>query len=86
MKTTMRRLLAGGLGLTAMFVVAAASLGALAPPASAKTGEESFCPSNSGSIRLSPGLQETAQVQNIVIKGKLSEYLSTRRGTGLLWI
>jgi hypothetical protein len=41
-----------------------------AAPAAAAEG--TVCASNSGSIKLSPGLEEVARVQNITIKGTLS--------------
>jgi hypothetical protein len=60
--------------LTRLSVVAAliaplAMMGVSAAPASAAGG--TVC-SNSGSIKLSPGLEEAAHVQNITIKGTLS--------------
>jgi hypothetical protein len=61
--------------LTRLSVVAAlmaplAMMGVSAAPASAASG--TVCSGNSGSIKLSPGLEEAAQVQNITIKGTLS--------------
>lgn len=47
-----------------------ATMGISAAPASAAEG--TTCSGNSGSIKLSPGLSESAQVQNISIKGSLS--------------
>lgn len=62
-------------GLTRLSVVAAlmaplALMGVSAAPASAAEG--TVCSGNSGAIKLSPGLDETARVQNITIKGTLS--------------
>jgi len=45
-------------------------MGVSAAPASAAGG--TICSGNSGSIKLSPGLEEAAHVQNITIKGTLS--------------
>lgn len=45
---------------------------ASAGPANAAGDVGTTCTGNSGSVRLSPGLESTAQVQNIVIKGSLS--------------
>jgi hypothetical protein len=47
-----------------------AVIGASAAPAAAAEG--TVCAGNSGSIKLSPGLEEVARVQNITIKGTLS--------------
>ena len=61
--------------LTRLSAVAAlmaplAMMGVSAAPASAAEG--TVCSGNSGSIKLSPGPEETAHVQNITIKGTLS--------------
>jgi len=47
-----------------------AVIGASAAPAAAAEG--TVCAGNSGSIKLSPGLEQVARVQNITIKGTLS--------------
>jgi hypothetical protein len=49
-----------------------ATLGVSAGPADAAAGMGTICSGNSGSIKLSPGLEVAPQVQNIVIKGSLS--------------
>ncbi len=45
-------------------------MGVSAAPASAAGG--TICSANSGTIKLSPGLEEVAHIQNITIKGSLS--------------
>ncbi len=69
MHTTLRTRL---YAITALLLSSLATIGAAAasPAAAAETG--TICTGNSGSIKLSPGLEGTAQVQNIVIKGSLS--------------
>jgi hypothetical protein len=49
-----------------------ASLGASGISAASASAATTTCASNSGTIKLSPGLSESAQVQNISIKGTLS--------------
>ncbi|MGO9322902.1 MAG: hypothetical protein ACLQBY_19155 [Solirubrobacteraceae bacterium] len=61
-------------GWLCVFAALAAPLGAMglgAAPAGAATG--TTCSGNSGSIKLSPGLEESAQTQNITIKGTLTD-------------
>jgi hypothetical protein len=65
MRTTFRRL-----AVLAALTLPLSALGLVAGPASASAS--TICSANSGSIKLSPGLQESAQVQNITIKGTLS--------------
>ena len=60
-------------GWLCVLATVAAPLGAMglvAAPASAAAA--TTCSGNSGSIKLSPGLEESAQTQNITIKGTLS--------------
>jgi hypothetical protein len=54
--------------LTAL-IVPVGAIGAFAAPASA---EGTTCSGNSGSIKISPGLEETARAQTISIKGMLT--------------
>src|ERR1019366_5237256 len=58
------------LWVLAALMVPAGIMGLVTAPAGASGG--TTCSGNSGSIKLSPGLQESAQVQNITIKGTLS--------------
>jgi hypothetical protein len=50
----------------------AVPLGVIGFAAPASASASTTCTGNSGTIKLSPGLQESAQVQNITIKGTLS--------------
>jgi hypothetical protein len=59
-----------GLWVLAALAVPMGVTGFVAAPASASVG--TTCSANSGTIKLSPGLGESAQVQNMIIKGKLS--------------
>jgi hypothetical protein len=65
MRTNLRRM-----WLLAALVLPAAMLGFVVAPAGASAA--TTCTGNSGSIKLSPGLQQSAHVQNITIKGTLS--------------
>jgi hypothetical protein len=65
MRTRFGRLLVLG-----ALAVPVGAVGFVAAPASASAG--TTCSGNSGTIKLSPGLQESAQVQNITVKGTLS--------------
>ncbi|HSZ15049.1 MAG TPA: hypothetical protein VK790_13520 [Solirubrobacteraceae bacterium] len=69
MHTTLRTRL---YAITALLLSSLVTIGAAAasPAAAAETG--TICTGNSGSIKVSPGLEATAQVQNIVIKGSFS--------------
>lgn len=58
------------LSVVAVLVAPLAMMGLSAAAASAAEG--TVCSGNSGTIKLSPGLDETAHVQNISIKGTLS--------------
>jgi hypothetical protein len=58
------------LSVLAALMAPIGAMGLAAAPAGASAG--TTCSANSGSIKLSPGLQESAQVQNITIKGTLS--------------
>ncbi len=58
------------LSVLAALMAPVATMGISAAPASAAEG--TICSGNSGSIKLSPGLEEVAHVQNITIKGTLS--------------
>ncbi len=58
------------LSVAAALMVPVAIMGVSATPASADQG--TICSGNSGSIKLSPGLEEVAHVQNITIKGTLT--------------
>jgi hypothetical protein len=58
------------LSVAAALMAPLAMIGVSAAPASADTG--TVCSGNSGTIKLSPGLEEAAHVQNITIKGTLS--------------
>jgi hypothetical protein len=58
------------LSVAAALMAPLAMMGVSAAPASAAEG--TVCSGNSGSIKLSPGLEEAAHVQTISIKGKLS--------------
>lgn len=58
------------LSVMAALMAPVVTMGVVAAPASAAGG--TICSGNSGSIKLSPGLEESAQVQNISIKGSLS--------------
>jgi hypothetical protein len=64
------RIKLAGLSLFAALMAPSAMMGIAAAPASAAEG--TTCSANSGSIKLSPGLEESARVQNITIKGTLS--------------
>jgi hypothetical protein len=61
----------GRLWVLATLAIPLGAISLVATPASAYA-EGTTCSGNSGSIKLSPGLQESAQVQNITIKGKLT--------------
>ena len=61
----------GRLWVLAALAMPLGAISLVASPASAYA-EGTTCAGNSGSIKLSPGLQESAQVQNITIKGKLT--------------
>lgn len=61
-----------GLAAVVMALMAPVVAGLVATPASAAEGTGTICSVNSGSIKLSPGLEEVAHVQNITIKGSLS--------------
>ncbi len=63
------RMKSGWVGVVAAL---AASLGCSLVVAPAGAAAATTCTGNSGSIKLSPGLEESAQVQNITIKGTLS--------------
>ncbi len=58
-----------------LVALAAMALGSLAPMSSATADEVegTTCSSNTGLAKLSPGLGESAKVQNITVKGTLSE-------------
>jgi hypothetical protein len=58
------------LSVAAALMAPLAMMSVSAAPASAASG--TVCSGNSGSIKLSPGLEEVAHVQNITIKGTLS--------------
>jgi hypothetical protein len=60
------------LSVVAALLSPLAMMGVSAGPADAAASTGTICSGNSGSIKLSPGLEATAQVQNIVIKGRLS--------------
>jgi hypothetical protein len=60
----------GRLWVLAALAAPLAVTGVVAAPANASAG--TTCAGNSGTIKLSPGLQESAQVQNITVKGTLS--------------
>jgi hypothetical protein len=60
----------GRLWMLAALAVPLVFTGLITAPADASVG--TTCSGNSGTIKLSPGLQESAQVQNITIKGTLS--------------
>jgi hypothetical protein len=60
----------GRLCVLAALAVPMGLVGFVTAPASASAA--TTCSGNSGTIKLSPGLQESAQVQNITIKGTLS--------------
>ncbi len=59
-----------GLSVLAALIAPLATMGVSAAPASAVTG--TICSENHGTLKLSPGLNESAHVQNISIKGMLS--------------
>ena len=65
MRTNLKRM-----WLLAALAVPFTMLGLVVAPAGASAA--TTCTGNSGSIKLSPGLQESAHVQNITIKGALS--------------
>lgn len=67
----MRSKLAGLSALAALAVLAVMGGGAASASAAGIT-----CAANSGTVKLSPGLTESAHVQNITIKGVLSECTS----------
>src|SRR5487761_2534171 len=67
--TSMRTIFAK-VSVVAALAAPLVTMGVAAAPASASGG--TICSGNSGTIKLSPGLENTAQVQNIVIKGTLS--------------
>jgi hypothetical protein len=60
----------GGFSAVVALVAAVAMVSAFTASASAAT---TTCSSNTGTIKLSPGLTETPHVQNVTIKGELSE-------------
>lgn len=62
-----------------MFVLAVVALFSIAGTATASAASSTSC-ATSGSIKLSPGLTETAKVQNVTIKGDLSECASVESG------
>lgn len=67
------RTLLRGLSVSAALLVLSSVVGATASPALAAEPTGSICASNAGTIKMSPGLEETeAKVQNITIKGVLS--------------
>jgi hypothetical protein len=53
--------------------VLAVTLGTLGVSAASASAATTTCAGNAGTIKLSPGLSDTPQVQNITIKGTLSE-------------
>ncbi len=59
--------------MAAALMASIAMMGVSAAPASATLSEEgTICTGNSGTIKLSPGLEGEAHVQNITIKGELT--------------
>ncbi len=64
------RTIVAKLSVVAALLSPLAMMGVVAAPAGASGG--TLCSGNSGSITLSPGLETSAQVQNIVIQGSLS--------------
>lgn len=61
-----------GFARLSMFVATAAALAAMGISTASASASEITCTGNSATIKLSPGLSESAKVQNISIKGTLS--------------